>query len=704
MQDVDALLSDFDNLNKVHRKAFLSKLINQCDPYDLHILQQSLLKQGHGPFDILSSLPTEVAQRVMSYLDARDLCRCQQVCKSWRLPALDPELWRRQYNILTRVLCTTRRTLPALLSSNPSSKIPTYHALYRHLYTRDRNWARSRPQYTIPLSLPNQKVHAVRLRDPYLAVVYASPQPELWVYDLGKGSVMGRRSRRERWWWPSVDTFHSYNDKDNKMHTQHFRTCFSAPLTQKAGCVDLLPEKGIVAVGTYLRECHVWTTRPHPHLLHTLRGGHVAAVTHVALNAKYVATGGYDRTVVAWSLQTGEKVAVFDALAFSISGLTLHPAYHHVLLCSGHDGTLESFDISDDALPGRALGTNTAPARMLFFGPRPRALAAMCVDSAKGGWGSSSEEPEEEGEEEAGWDDDDEPLPMGVGDKELTGLPTDTRVACFWYDTVVVYRGDLLGEGSGETSSAHATATMTATATTTATAAMAMAMAAALPSHPNRPPRPTVATTINNQMQHPSTPPLTPSPPSSISSSSSALSTSSGPRLRVWEARMRGEIVAGALCGRRVVVAADKSGYFAERTGPIGNSTPPATPAAAAHSAAAMRRGRSDSGSSSEREAIMGINAEGEEAGEVRLDIYSLDEDEISGFGGPGRLPRGSKVNRMAQWKKDRPTTLKIGLEDVMGVEEGASNARIRQMEVDEERVVVVFRGGSGVVVGFGER
>lgn len=167
---------------------------------------------------------------------------------------------------------------------------------------------------------------------------------------------------------------------------------------------------------------------------------------------------------------------------------------------------------------------------------------------------------------------------------------------------------------------------------------------------------------------------------------------------------MRGEIVAGALCGRRVVVAADRSGYFAERTGPPGNSTPPAAPAAAAHSAAAMRRGRSDSGSSSEREAIMGINVEGEEAGEVRLDLYSLDEEENSGFGGPGRNLRGNRANRIAQWKRDRPTLLKIGLEDVVGVEEGASNARIRQMEVDEERVVVVFRGGSGVVVGFGER
>ncbi|RUO96127.1 hypothetical protein BC936DRAFT_142574 [Jimgerdemannia flammicorona] len=156
----------------------------------------------------------------MSYLDARDLCRCQQVCKTWRIPSLDPDLWRRQYNILTRALSTTRRVLPPAPAPAPTTPspffsipkpLPSYHALYRYLHTRDQNWTHSRPQYTIPLSLPHQKVHAVRLRDPYLAVVYASP-PELWVYDLGGKSELDRRNKREQWWWPSVDTYHTYND------------------------------------------------------------------------------------------------------------------------------------------------------------------------------------------------------------------------------------------------------------------------------------------------------------------------------------------------------------------------------------------------------------------------------------------------------------------------------------------------------------
>ncbi|GFO27784.1 F-box/WD repeat-containing protein 1a [Plakobranchus ocellatus] len=71
-----------------------------CELPQLHLLSVLMSKELHHGCpsnceDIITWLPTDLATKVMSYLDPVSLCHASQVCKVWHQLADDQTLWRR---------------------------------------------------------------------------------------------------------------------------------------------------------------------------------------------------------------------------------------------------------------------------------------------------------------------------------------------------------------------------------------------------------------------------------------------------------------------------------------------------------------------------------------------------------------------------------------------------------------------------------
>ncbi|KAJ1971601.1 hypothetical protein H4R34_005689, partial [Dimargaris verticillata] len=75
------------------RMLILAGLLNQCC-----IPQLSFLHRAVPPLlriDFIAMAPPHIAFRILSYLDAKSLCRAAQVSKTWRRLADDDRLWHR---------------------------------------------------------------------------------------------------------------------------------------------------------------------------------------------------------------------------------------------------------------------------------------------------------------------------------------------------------------------------------------------------------------------------------------------------------------------------------------------------------------------------------------------------------------------------------------------------------------------------------
>ncbi|CAG8487518.1 10126_t:CDS:2 [Ambispora gerdemannii] len=76
--ELSGALKNYRAHNREHRKAFLLELLNECDSYDFHILQQRLKHLGMTGFDLLGALPVELSVKIFSHLDPGDLCNCRE--------------------------------------------------------------------------------------------------------------------------------------------------------------------------------------------------------------------------------------------------------------------------------------------------------------------------------------------------------------------------------------------------------------------------------------------------------------------------------------------------------------------------------------------------------------------------------------------------------------------------------------------------
>eukprot|EP00048_Salpingoeca_helianthica_P014498 m.221972 g.221972 ORF g.221972 m.221972 type:complete len:691 (+) comp15930_c0_seq1:110-2182(+) len=139
----------FQGFTDQQRNDTLRLLLRHCGPEQDHLL--SLLLAGRGMHatceahcrDPLLQLPTDLALRVLSFLDPVSLARMALVCRAWRALCFEPSLWRRH------ALAAAIRLSPASEEQQLQQHVlasggPDWRAIAVERMRVHRNWLRGR--------------------------------------------------------------------------------------------------------------------------------------------------------------------------------------------------------------------------------------------------------------------------------------------------------------------------------------------------------------------------------------------------------------------------------------------------------------------------------------------------------------------------------------------------------------------------------
>lgn len=83
----------FHNANCRQRRLILSSLLMECCVPQLSYLAHAVPSLSR--IDFISNLPAEVSLQILSFLDAKSLCRAASVCKRWKQLADSDNIWYR---------------------------------------------------------------------------------------------------------------------------------------------------------------------------------------------------------------------------------------------------------------------------------------------------------------------------------------------------------------------------------------------------------------------------------------------------------------------------------------------------------------------------------------------------------------------------------------------------------------------------------
>lgn len=135
------MLKQFDDFSEVDQADFVQKLLSKmthCQHSEINIFLKPMLQR-----DFVSLLPKRgldhVAEKILSYLDAKSLCASELVCREWHRVISEGMLWRKLIEHKVRTdslwsgLAKRRKWIKYLFKPAPGEQHPD-HLYYRRLY------------------------------------------------------------------------------------------------------------------------------------------------------------------------------------------------------------------------------------------------------------------------------------------------------------------------------------------------------------------------------------------------------------------------------------------------------------------------------------------------------------------------------------------------------------------------------------------
>lgn len=318
-----AMFADMDNNE---RQRMLAELLNMCDGKLLGFVANFV-----GPRlkrDPFSFLPNELCLRILTYVDARTLARSSQVSRRWRELVSDDMAWkslceRHAYRRLSDGHPSSHpQPIPVAQSSNPEHA--PYHPYGFPGYASFQNPAlvglsASAPDLT---RRPSISTHASAL--PATLSARATPN-----------STMRRR--------PKAMTYRSHFKQRYQVETA-WRTggkVDTRQITPDQGVVTslhLTPNYIIVALDN--AKIHVFDTDGRH--LRCLQG-HVMGVWAMVPYSDTLVSGGCDRDVRVWDLQTGQAAHMLRGHTSTVRCLKMSGP--NIAISGSRDTTLRIWDI-----------------------------------------------------------------------------------------------------------------------------------------------------------------------------------------------------------------------------------------------------------------------------------------------------------------------------------------------------------------------
>jgi WD40 repeat protein len=137
------------------------------------------------------------------------------------------------------------------------------------------------------------------------------------------------------------------------------------------------------AMLTVLQDCYPALTPPPPkwqcRQLLTGSSGLFTAINAIAVSDSIIATGGEDRSIRLWQLDTGNQIAVLTGHRKSIRTLAIHPVHIDLLYSSGQDGMIKLWQL-DRAIELRSIDSQQATVNHLAISPDGQLLITAGSD------------------------------------------------------------------------------------------------------------------------------------------------------------------------------------------------------------------------------------------------------------------------------------------------------------------------------------
>lgn len=281
-QEVASVWSTFAKASNPQRELIMKGLISQCCFPQLSLISHDishLLK-----IDFLEMLPSELALKILCYLDCQSLCNAAQVSTKWKQLADDDRVWR--------YMCEQHidRKCPQCGWGLPLMAV-------KKLQEKS-------------LKLENRKRRLSAEDDSEAESISCCPKP-LWKSDHVKSiatsnSQVAKQTLRQKRPWKAV-----YSERYTV--ERHWRKGYYALKTFKGHTEGVLccqfDNNKLLMTGSYDKTVKIWNTDTGE-LIRTLTG-HEMGVKSLAFDDQKLITGGLDATIKVWNWRTGECISSY---------------------------------------------------------------------------------------------------------------------------------------------------------------------------------------------------------------------------------------------------------------------------------------------------------------------------------------------------------------------------------------------------------
>jgi WD40 repeat protein len=295
--------------------------------------------------DFLVLLPIELSLNIIKDLDAKSLCRAEQVSRRWREIINTDKLWKRRFDNDGFVLAeeTAIRAFPNLVG--PPSPMHLFKSLYRRHYLIRKDWmdVDIKPRHIAFCAHRNKMIACLQFDTEKILVGY-DEDACIEVYDIKTGALRKRLQGHEGSVWAlefhrnalvSCSTDHSVRVWDIekgvctqvlKGHTDTVR-CLKIVMPARVGMMpdgqaEMVPKVPLIITGSRDSTLRVWKlplsedkpffpTGPSQtdleclYFVRTLLGHH-DSVRAIAAHGDTLVSGSYDCSVRVWEISTGE--------------------------------------------------------------------------------------------------------------------------------------------------------------------------------------------------------------------------------------------------------------------------------------------------------------------------------------------------------------------------------------------------------------
>ncbi|RXK40396.1 hypothetical protein M231_02229 [Tremella mesenterica] len=287
-------------MNKDDRIHLLGVIVEGCHPSDVNAQIALLEKYRRSRLDILGRVGDDLAVKILSLLDIKDLLTFRSVSFCWFITFITGTNWR-----LVSVLSTTD---PECFTDDDREE------LYRSLWRREKNWNRGLAQNVLFLKGHTNYVTSLRLRGDVL--------------------ISGSYDETIRvWHLPPLQTIHP--------------TSLSVPLilpAKSVSCLDFCPAAEVFVAGSHdIGRVQVYQKSGEEWKVVQTLSGHLHGIRAVAVNEKWMVSAGADKALVVWDWRTGEKIVRFGQQTNICIGIQL---VHDYIVAVTVDGIIRTFSIA----------------------------------------------------------------------------------------------------------------------------------------------------------------------------------------------------------------------------------------------------------------------------------------------------------------------------------------------------------------------